>query len=467
MSAPGGRRVLVVGLGVNQGGAGVARYLVEQGAEVRVTDMLPAERLRESLDALADLPISYTLGGHDGADLDWAELVVRNPAVPRESAFLAAARRRGIPVEMEMTLFFRACPAPIVGVTGTKGKTTTATVAATLLRERWPDARLAGNMGRSAVLELSSLDAVTPVVIELSSFQLEGLDEQGLAPQIAVITNIAEDHLDRYASLDDYARTKAAIARHQRPDDWLIYNRDDPMLARLLADAPGHAATFGVADPGEDFALWIDAERFAARWGGELVDLGPVATLQLPGEHARLNALAAAGAALAAGLPAEKIRAGLQRVTPIADRLETVAVVDGVEFVNDTTATVPVAAIAALRAYPGRQLVVISGGSEKHVDLGALAAELAGRAAAVVLLDGAATPQLQRLLAEAGHGRVIGPLTSMAAAVQAAAAEAVEGGVVLLSPGCASFGMFRNEFDRGRQFREAVAALGCVERMGG
>src|SRR5690606_12449490 len=141
----------------------------------------------------------------DGADLDWAELVVRNPAVPRESAFLAAARRRGIPVEMEMTLFFRACPAPIVGVTGTKGKTTTATVAATLLRERWPDARLAGNMGRSAVLVLSSLDAVSPVVIELSSFQLEGLDEQGLAPQIAVITNIVEDHLDRYASLDDHA----------------------------------------------------------------------------------------------------------------------------------------------------------------------------------------------------------------------------------------------------------------------
>src|SRR5690606_24092336 len=147
------------------------------------------------------------------------------PAVPRESPFLQAARRRRIPVEMEMTLFFRACPAPIIGVTGTKGKTTTATVTATLLRERWPDASMAGNMGRSAVMELGALDAAMPVVIELSSFQLEGLDEQRLAPHIAVLTNVAEDHLDRYASFGQYAEVKATIARHQTPGDWLIYNR--------------------------------------------------------------------------------------------------------------------------------------------------------------------------------------------------------------------------------------------------
>jgi UDP-N-acetylmuramoylalanine--D-glutamate ligase len=460
-----GRKVLVLGLGVNQGGVGVARYLVERGAEVRVSDMQPRDRLALALAQLESLPIRYTLGRHEAKDMQWADIVVRNPGVPRESPWLELARQAGARIEMEMTLFFRACPAPIIGVTGTKGKTTTATLLATLLRQRWPEARLAGNMGRSAVMELGSLRPDVPVVIELSSFQLEGLDEQGLSPHIAVLTNIAEDHLDRYASMDEYAGVKAAIARYQVDTDWLVYNRDDTRLADLLAGAPGRAVTFGRDDTGDARALWIESEWIRGRWDGREHSFGSIRRLRLPGEHAWFNLMAAIAAATAVGIGPAEIEAGIGQAEPVADRLEPVATVGGVEYINDTTATVPVAAVAALRAYAGRRLIVVAGGSEKHVSLDDFVLELVARASAVVLLAGAATRTLQRLLDEQGYRGVHGPFDDMEHAVEQAASLAQPGDVVLLSPGCASFGMFQNEFDRGRQFREAVARLAAHEEV--
>ncbi|MEZ4571056.1 MAG: UDP-N-acetylmuramoyl-L-alanine--D-glutamate ligase [Thermomicrobiales bacterium] len=375
-----GKNVLVLGLGVNQGGSGVARYLVGQGANVRVTDMLPEDRLAGSLAALDGLPIGYTLGGHDPADIEWADIVVRNPGVPRQAEMLRLSVDLGKQIEMEMTLFFRACPAPIIGVTGTKGKTTTTHMIATLLRQSWSDARLAGNMGRSAVMELDELDASVPVVIELSSFQIEGLGAQRLSPRIAVFTNLAEDHLDRYESFDHYSRTKAALAEYQRPDDWLIFNRDDSMLSGLLQGMPGQVVTFGRQAVDGSHVFWIEEGRFRGRWDGAPMDFGAVGRVKIPGEHAQLNALAAIAAATAAGVPAELIRAGLAEIAAVPDRMERVATVDGVEYVNDTTATIPAAAIAALRSFPDREVIVIAGGSEKHVSLKGFAAELAARA---------------------------------------------------------------------------------------
>ncbi len=454
-----GQRALVFGLGVNQGGAGVARYLVEQGAEVRVTDMQDAERLQPSLDALADLPIQYTLGRHNEAEFAWADLVVRNPGVPRESPWLDLARRLGARIEMEMTLFFQACSAPIIGVTGTKGKTTTTTMIAAMLREQWPDVRIAGNMGRSAVLELADLQPDVPVVLEISSFQIEGLIEQHLSPHVAVITNIAEDHLDRYDSLDEYAAVKAGLARYQNAGDWLVSVTGNALLDAHTNDMPAQRAVVGEDALDGEAAFWIDNGRFSGRLGNERLDFGQDGALQIPGDHARANALAAIAAATVVGVPAQRIAAAIPKLAPIADRMEPVATIEDVTYINDTTATVPVAAIAALRAFEDRQLIVIAGGSEKKIDLAEFAAELAERAAAVVLLDGGATPELERLLRDAGHSALHGPFASMAEAVACANALAGPGDVVLLSPGCASFGMFQNEFDRGRQFRAAVQGL--------
>lgn len=455
-----GRCVLVLGLGVNQGGVGVVRYLCAQGADVRVTDMQGVERLAPALAELSDLPVRYTLERHDAEDIRWAEVVVRNPGVPRESEWLELARSYGARVEMEMTLFLRACPGPIFGVTGTKGKTTASLALHTLLSGRHPGAVLAGNMGRSALTQLDVITSSTPVVLELSSFQLEGLEEQRISPEVAVITNIHEDHLDRYVGLAEYAAVKAAIARNQDGASWLIVNRDDRLVLESV-EGLGRArrATFGHAPSAADNALWIDEGRFTGRWHGSIVELGNVADLRLPGEHARLNVLAAACAALAAGMEPPEIAEAIERIEPLRDRLELVGEVAGVRYVNDTTATVPAAAIAALHAFDGPPLIVIAGGSDKRVALDSFANELARRAERVILLAGSGTSLLEAELARAGHRCTEGPFNTMAAAVERAAEQALPGTVVLLSPGCASFGMFRNEFHRGEEFRTAVARL--------
>ncbi|MCC6675150.1 MAG: UDP-N-acetylmuramoyl-L-alanine--D-glutamate ligase, partial [Thermomicrobiales bacterium] len=199
-----------MGLGTRAGGLGVARFFIEQGAIVTVTDGKTEAELAGPLAELQGLPVRLALGGHQERDFtpEGTDLVVRNPAVRRWSPYLALARESGVPVEMEMSIFLQACPAPVVGITGTKGKTSTSAITAAILREWRPGTVLAGNMGISAVGYLDRIDAETPVVLEISNWQLEGLDEREVGPRIAVLTNIHEDHLDTYDSFDDYADTK-------------------------------------------------------------------------------------------------------------------------------------------------------------------------------------------------------------------------------------------------------------------
>src|SRR5262249_55450797 len=208
-----GKRVTVMGLGTRGGGVGVACFLAERGAIVTVTDGKTADELAQPIGELAGLPIRYVLGGHEEHDFTavGADLVIRNPGVRRTSPWLRTARESGVPIEMEMSLFFRLCPAPIIGVTGTKGKTTTATLCAAMLAAWDERTVLAGNMGVSALAQLDRIAPETPVVIEVSNWQLEALDEHRLSPHIAVLTNISEDHLDTYDGFADYANTKRSI----------------------------------------------------------------------------------------------------------------------------------------------------------------------------------------------------------------------------------------------------------------
>lgn len=455
-----GKRALVMGLGVHQGGLGVTRFLLERGAAVTVTDLRSAEQLAEPLRQLAGQPVRLVLGEHREADFVDTDLVVRNPGVPRESPYLAAARAAGVPVEMEMSLFFRFCPAPIVGITGTKGKTTTTLLCAAMLGAWRADTVVAGNMGLSALEQIGRIGPDTPVAIELSSWQLEGLAEYGLSPHIAVVTNLSPDHLNRYATMADYAEAKRGIVRGQGLGDIAILNRDDPVVWGFREATAARVLPFGREDPGGDGA-WLDGATLRWRLDGAAWDC-PRATLRAPGEHSALNALAAGLAALAYGAPFAAVTAGLAGFGGVRDRLETVDEIAGVTYINDTTATAPAAAVAALRAMD-RPVVLIAGGSEKQTDFADFAREAAveGRVRALVLLDGDATPRLLAAVRAAGFPdeRVDGPARSMAEAVGLAAALAGRGDVVLLSPACASFGMFRNEFHRGEMFRAAVADL--------
>lgn len=454
------RKVLVMGLGVHGGGLGVVRYMARNGADVRVTDLRTADKMQESIDALAaeDLPISYTLGEHREEDFEWADVVVKNPAVPNHSPWLTLARRLGKPIEMEMSIFLRLCPGPVIAVTGTKGKSTTATWTWEMLRHWQPDALLAGNLRVSALEALPRITPQTPVVLELSSFQLEGLDEPAISPHIGAVTNLSPDHLDRYSGMESYGEAKKLIFTHQQPGDWAVLNADHPTVSRWASDAPAGVAWFGLDS--EPCLPGVFLTNGALTWhnsNGSIEVIATPDTIGIPGRHNLINAACAATCAILAGAPLDAVRAGLASFRGVADRLEYLTTLRGVRFINDTTSTTPASTQAALHALDG-PIVLIAGGADKGLDFAELAPVVASRAQSVVLLDGTATDLMERQFRDAGVN-ILGRYIDFEAGIKAAWESAPKGGAVLLSPATASFGMFRNEFDRGERFRAIVASL--------
>lgn len=456
-----GTHVLVMGLGVHGGGLGVARWLLGQGARITVTDTADPAALAASVERLdaaaADLgaTVRYTLGEHRPADFTSCDLVVVNPAVRPDSPWLRLAEQAGAAIETEMTLFFRACPGPILGVTGTKGKTTSTLMLAAMIRERFPTTVAAGNLRVSALEALERMDAATPVVLELSSFQLERLGRVGLSPRYALMTNLSADHLNWHGGMDAYAAAKWQIAAHQGADGvavlpYELAGSTDGIWTSL--PHAGQRITYSVVNPAADAT--IDAGGVFRLHGEPLLQN---ADLPLPGAHNRANALGAAALAASFGVDAQAIGAALRRFTPVEHRLEPVRELHGVRYINDTTATNPAATLAALAAIE-TPIVLIAGGADKELDFSTLGPAIRRRVKALVLLAGTATARLQEAV---GHGPAtsVGPYSDFAAAIAAAQAAAAPGDTVLLSPGCASFGMFRNEFHRGEEFRRIVQAL--------
>jgi UDP-N-acetylmuramoylalanine--D-glutamate ligase len=467
------KRVLVFGLGVHGGGLGVARWLVKQDAQVTVTDIKRAEELQPSLDALRGLRIEYVLGEHREQDFANADLVVRNPAVPRESPWLKIAQTHGVPVEMEMGLFVERLPrgtAQVIGITGTKGKTTTTLMVGEILKRVNPKTVVAGNLRVSALELLDQIDADTPVILELSSWQLEGLEPHEASPHIAAITNISPDHLNRYRDMDDYAQAKSIIFRFQQPGDFVVLNFDSKLLTRLSSRAFGKV-------------VWTSSQRVLTEgafregdtlvWcrGGTRQKIMNVSDLRMSGEHNIANALTAIAlsaiwmedpANSAGSLKVETIAAALTDLRGFEHRQELVREISGVRYINDTTATAPAAAIAAIEAFaPSAQnLVLIAGGADKGLEFADMARMIAKWVKQLILLEGTATDKLALAVQAAGaEGKIAGRFNTLREAVQRAQNVARSGDVILLSPGCASFGMFANEFERGDKFREIVNQL--------
>lgn len=456
-----------MGLGLHGGGLGVTRWLIGQGADVTVTDLKTADQLQPSVDALAGQAVRFVLGRHEATDFAAADLVIRNPGVPSQSAYLKIARDHGVPVEMEMGLFFRLCPAPILAITGSKGKTTTTSLTGAIIRRSRPDAVVAGNIaggipqwhGALPALELlPRIHANTPVVLELSSWQLEGLPGDA-APHIAAITNVLPDHLNRYASMADYAASKALIFEHQRPADTVILNYDDPITCGFAAKAPAKVAWFSRKGQVQGAFLAGDEIRWQCR--GEATSLASLADVQIPGLHNLENVLAAAALAMVWGASAQDVRAVIREFSGVPHRLEFVAQAQGVRYYDDTTATTPDATIAALEAFSRDvPIILIAGGSDKGLDYDQVAQAIARRVKSVVLLGGVGTDKLESALrAQPAGDRIAGRFNSLEEAVSSARGLAAPGDVVLLSPACASFGMFANEFQRGDQFKRLVKEL--------
>ena len=316
-----GRRVLVMGLGLFGGGVGAARYLQREGAEVTVTDLRTGEDLAESIQALDGVPVRYRLGGHDEDDFARADLVVASPAVPRSSSYLLLAEARGIPITTEICLFLERCPCRVVGVTGSSGKTTTTCLLGEMLRRADPRALVGGNLGGSLLDRLKALAPDVPVVVELSSFQLDRLGESGWRPEIAVVTNFAPNHIDVHGSLEAYREAKQQIVVHQDRDDYAVLNRDDAEVMGWATLGRGTCVPFGLEGDQKQGVYIRDGEIHHVL-GGAQGKVCPASDLKLPGRHNLANALAACGAALCWGVGEGDIAEALRDFSGVEEARE-------------------------------------------------------------------------------------------------------------------------------------------------
>lgn len=448
--------VTVMGLGLFGGGVAAARYLAKRGCRVTVTDLKSAESLAPSLEALEGLPVTYHLGEHRAADFTGADLVVVNPAVPPRSKYLAMAREAGVRLTSEMNLFFERCPARIVGVTGTNGKSTTTSLLGDALGRAMPT-RVGGNIGRSLLEAVETIRPDETVVLELSSFQLHDLGRIGRSPRVAVVTCLSPNHIDWHGSVDAYYDAKRNVVRHQGEDDLAVLNADDPVQGPWAEEAPGRVLRYSAAGaPGADATAEGAALRFRLGGRDERIDLE--GRLKLPGRHNVANVLAAATAARALGASLDAIGEAIAALRPLPHRLEAVGRIAEVLVVDDSKATTPEAARAALEAFEA-PVVLIAGGYDKKTDPAPMV-EAAGRHARAVVLLGETAPALAEAIGADGPDVV--RAETLEEAVGRAVERAEPGDVLLLAPGHASWDMFENYERRGEAFRRAAEACGMV-----
>ncbi len=435
------RRVTVMGLGRFGGGVAAAQFLVERGAKVTVTDLRSDAELAESVQQLVDVPIErWQLGEHDERDFTQADFVVVNPAVRRDHPLLLAAENSGAVLTSEMNLFWSHHRGRVIGVTGSNGKSTTAALIHAILSETDHTVRLGGNIGRSLLADVDAIEPNDWTVLELSSFQLHDLDRMQVSPEIAVVTNFSPNHLDWHGDVAAYREAKQTILRWQSAEDWAVLNDDDIDVT-----------TWPVCGQRVGFSPVGTAVRTITTGGIGPYDL--LESLRLPGLHNRANALAAIAAVRCVdGVTDAAIRRGLANFRGLPHRLEFVTETSGRRFYNDSLATTPESAIAAIQSFD-EPIVLILGGSEKGVDLSQLVEVAATRAKAVALIGRTAT-QLQTLFNGKSVSFPVRVCSSLSAAVAFACGQSSPGDVVLLSPGCASYDWFRDFTDRGEQFRQ-------------
>jgi UDP-N-acetylmuramoylalanine--D-glutamate ligase len=467
------KTVLVMGLGRFGGGVDVARFAHSTGAKVIVTDLASAEQLSDSMDQLRDLNgIEFHLGSHIPADFEQADVIVANPAVPGDNKYLQIARRANRLVSSQIGIFFELCPARTIGITGANGKSTTTALTAHLLENTSNETVwLSGNIGNQPML--TALDQINPgdlVVLELSSFQLEQLAEIQKAPDVALLTNLTPNHLDRYGTFENYCAAKENIFKYQKPNDSRpavsIFNAEDEIAAEWFEkyknDAGRTCIKFSADDVSDEFR----------------------SCYFLPGRANLSNLAAAMAIAKYYGAEDDQIKRCLPEFKALPHRLELVEEIRGVRWYNDSKATTPEGAITALDAFE-KPIIIIAGGYDKNLPFDKLGEKIAHKAKAAILIgqtapkiaeaiktahllirakqDNLKNPQStiesRTLVPREAEGSKIKLVDSFAEAVQLANQLAAIGDVVLLSPACASYDMFENYEQRGREFSRLVQDL--------
>ena len=442
-----GTNILVVGLA--RTGAATARFLAGRGARVTVTDLKPEAELAEPLSRLAGLPVRFVLGRHDESDFRAAELVVVSPGVPMESPYLQAARGSGRPVVTEIELASRFITAPVVAITGTNGKTTTTTLTGEIFRSCGYATFVGGNIGTPLIDLVASGDPVERVVVEISSFQLEWIET--FRADVAVLLNITEDHLDRYAGMPEYIAAKARIFENQTAADWAVLNLDDPLVASFAGRVA--ARVFPMSQRAElAEGIFHRDGTIVFRLAGreERFDTSPY---RIRGVHNIENIMAALAATLLLGCEPTRAQQAVTTFRGLPHRMELVRTVNGVGWYEDSKATNVGSVEKALASFDA--VTLIAGGKDKGGSYAPLADLVRQRVRHLVLI-GEARERIARELGNLTDTRMAGSLEE---AVSMAAALTEAGGTVLFSPACSSFDMFRDYEERAERFKALVNRL--------
>ena len=431
-----GKKITLMGLGLLGRGVGDAEFLASAGAELIVTDLKTETELAPSIERLKKFSnVAYHLGGHRIEDFEGRDMILRAPNVPLDSPFIARARERGIGVEMDASLFVKLSGAIIVGITGTRGKSTVTHLIYEMAKAAQKNPYLGGNERDMATLQLlPAINEGDLAILELDSWQLQGFEESKISPHISVWTNFMPDHMNYYkGDMDRYFRDKAAIARFQKTGDFFI---TIPEIKEKIESMFGVLAGTCITDT-----------TLPDGW-----------TIALQGDHNRANAGCAIAAAKVLGITEDIIKNILKSFSGLPGRMEFLGEKDGIAFYNDANSTTPEAAIAALRtlAAQNRPIVLIAGGSDKELDFTGLSREIVKIPKKTILFEGKATEKIKAFLPKDVQFEIA---TNMDEAFKLALTSAKHGDIILLSPGATSFGIFKNEYDRGDQFRTHVNAL--------
>jgi len=467
-----GKRVVILGLA--RQGTALARFLAQAGAEVIVSDLRDEAALAGPLAELAEMPIRYVLGEHPLDLLDGADLLCLSGGVPVDVPIVVEAQRRSIPLSNDAQLFLERCPAPIIGITGSAGKTTTTALVGEMCRAAGLRTWVGGNIGNPMIADLAQITPDDWVVMELSSFQLEVMTA---GPHVAAVLNITPNHLDRHKTMEAYIAAKRNILAHQRQQDFALLGYDDAnarslaldTAARLLWFSGGAEVEEGAFKTNGELTLRLSDELSPAQGGGDRV-ICEALEVRLRGRHNLLNVLAACALAGVAGVPVEAMRHVATTFTGVEHRLELVGEWNRVSWYDDSIATAPERSLAALRSFE-ESIVLLAGGRDKKLPWGEFADEAVQRVRRLVTF-GEAGPMIARVVeGRLGRGQEAGGsdqeavlegvtrVETLEQAVEAAARLAQPGEIVLLSPGGTSFDAFRDFAERGDRFKELVRQL--------
>jgi len=445
-----GKRVLVVGIA--RSGVAVAKFLAGKGTRVVLTDQKTREQLAETL---REIPADVEVIAGEYPDFTGGEydFLVVSPGVPLSIPPIKRAVDLGIPVLSELELAYRFSGAPIVAITGTNGKTTTTTLIGEIFKEAGKRVCVGGNIGLPLALEVERYGAGDVIVAEVSSFQLECIHK--FKPKAAAILNFTPDHLDRHGTMDNYIAAKARIFENQDSGDFTILNYDDRGVRKMEAKTPGRVIFFSREHMLEE-GIFVQDGHIIIRLDGKLETVCPVKDIFIKGAHNVENALAAGAAAYVMGVPAAVIAKVLREFRGVAHRLEMVAEVDGVRYVNDSKGTNPDASIKALEAYE-EPIILLAGGRNKGSDFTEFAGKVRDKVRCLVIF-GECRDEIREAVGKMGFTGIYEAGT-FEEAVATAAREAGRGEIVLLSPACASWDMFKDFEERGERFKELVMSL--------